>query len=367
MKLKVKSNLYRTVIGIVVLVGGISGARPSLDDESGVLVQDVIATKLDTYLENLNSSGDFSGSVAVTIDGETLLAKGYGLANEELDKAASLRTKYRIGSVTKQFTSMAILILQEQGMLKLEDSLGTHLRDVPANWANVTLHQLLTHTSGIMHSWALSGFAETMMIPATLDETLLRFHDQRLLFEPGTSFTYSGVGYFLLAKVIETVSGRSYEEFLRAEIFSPLGMDDTGADTPDAVLKDRASGYILEEGVLKNAPVIFMPILTGGGNLYSTVKDLSEWERALTAQRLISPESYDAMYRPELANYAYGWRVGDRDGRREFRHGGGVAGFRAHILRIPDEHLCVIVLSNVQHAAPEQIANQLADMVHDLP
>lgn len=367
MKLEVKSNLFRTVIGIVLLAGVLSDARPCLADEAGAQVQDAVAAKLDTYLANLNAGGDFSGSVAVTMNGEMLLAKGYGLANEELGIAATPRTKYRIGSVTKQFTSMAILILQEQGMLKVEDSLGTHLSDVPAHWAGVTLHQLLTHTSGIMHSWNLSGFAEIMMIPATLDETLVRFHDQPLLSDPGTNFAYSGVGYLLLAKVIETVSGRSYEDFLRTEIFSPLGMDDTGADTPDVILKDRASGYMLEGDVLKNARVIYIPIFTGGGNLYSTVKDLSKWDRALTALRLISPESYDAMYRPELANYAYGWHVSDRNGRREFRHGGRVPGFKAHILRLPDEHLCVIVLSNVQHAAPGQIANQLADMVHDLP
>jgi CubicO group peptidase (beta-lactamase class C family) len=188
---------------------------------------------------------------------------------------------------------MAILILQEQGKLQLEDSLAIHLRDLPEHWASITLHQLLTHTSGIMHSWSLPGFEEKMMIPVTLDETLALFHDEPLLYEPGTGFAYSGLGYFLLAKVIETVSGCSYEEFLRAEIFEPLGMDDTGADTPDVVLKHRASGYVLEGGVLRNAPVIFMPILTGGGNLYSTVTDLSLWDSALTAQRLISPQSYD--------------------------------------------------------------------------
>jgi CubicO group peptidase (beta-lactamase class C family) len=362
---KIINTIFIILVGCIAVGCGPSG--PVEPDEVGALAQDAIAAKLDSYLANLNASGDFSGSVAVTIDGEMLLVKGYGLANEELGIAATLRTKYRIGSMTKQFTSMAILILQEQGVLKVEDSLGTHLSDVPAHWAGVTLHQLLTHTSGIMHSWNLSGFAETMMIPATLDETLVRFHDQPLLFAPSTKFAYSGVGYFVLAKVIETVSGRSYEDFLRTEIFSPLGMDDTGADTPDVILKDRASGYMLEGGVLKNAPIIYVPILTGGGNLYSTVEDLSEWERALTARRLISPESYDAMYRPELANYAYGWGVVDRNGRREFRHGGGVPGFKAHILRTPDEHLCVIVLSNVQHAAPEQIANQLADMVYDAP
>ena len=163
---KIINSIFMRLVGGFACVCGPSG--PVEPDEVRAQAQDAIAAKLDSYLANLNAIGDFSGSVAVTIDGEMLLAKGYGLANEELGTAATLRTKYRIGSMTKQFTSMAILILQEQGMLKVEDPLGTHLSDIPAHWAGITLHQLLTHTSGIMHSWNLSGFAETMMIPARI-------------------------------------------------------------------------------------------------------------------------------------------------------------------------------------------------------
>jgi len=324
-----------------------------------------LAAELDAYLADLHTNSGFNGSVVVSVGDETLLAKGYGLADVELDVAVTPHTKFRIGSITKQFTAMGIMILQERGKLSVEDSLATHLSDIPAHWEGVTLHQLLTHTSGIMHSWNLPGFRETMATPATLDETLARFHDAPLLYEPGSDYAYSGVGYFILAKVIEVVSEQDYGEFLRAEIFSPAGMNDTGADRAEDILENRAGGYLREEGVLEDAPAIFMPILTGGGNLYSTAEDLVRWDRALRAGQFISPEGYEALYRPELDNYAYGWFVGEGYGYLVLRHGGGVPGFSTHIVRIPNAELCVVVLSNVQPPVPVpgQIAYQLAGMV----
>jgi CubicO group peptidase (beta-lactamase class C family) len=316
-----------------------------------------LTTLLDDYLKE----ADFSGSVMVTKDGVGLLSSGYGMANRELAVPNSPSTKFRIGSITKQFTAMGILILQDRGQLRVEDQVGDHVPDVPESWRDLTIHQLLTHTSGIMHSWDLPGFAETMMIPASLDGTLTRFHDRALLFEPGTQFQYSGVGYFLLAKVIEVVSGQTYAEFLREEIFSPLGMHDTGADRPEDLLDQRASGYVQDDdGQIRNAPYIYVPILTGGGNLYSTVEDLARWDRALRAHRLISDDAYASFYRPELNDYANGWRVGEWEGYWAVRHSGGLPGFNAFILRIPDEDLCVVVLSNLVPGRARQIGQALA-------
>jgi CubicO group peptidase (beta-lactamase class C family) len=345
-----RSTIAR-VVGLALL-GLASPAMP-------VHGQDVAALLAD-YMED----ADFSGSVMVTKNGVSLLSSGFGMANLELGVPNSPSTKFRIGSITKQFTAMGILILQDRGRLRVEDRFGDHVPDVPESWRDLTIHQLLTHTSGIMHSWDLPGFAETMMIPASLDGTLARFHDRALLFEPGTRFQYSGVGYFLLAKIIEVVSGRAYAEFLREEIFFPLGMHDTGVDRPEELLDQRAAGYLRDEdGQIRNAPYIYVPILTGGGNLYSTVEDLSRWDRALSARELVSGDAYESLYRPELNSYGYGWRVGELDGHFAVQHGGNVSGFNAYILRIPDEGLCVVVFSNIQPGRARQIGQALAAIV----
>ena len=350
--------------GLVLAYLGASACSPAGVGVAAV-EQNGLSAEVDAYLSELYDSGRFNGVAMVTFGGSTLLAKGYGFANIELSVPLTPQSKFRIGSITKPFTAMGIMILQERGALRVEDTLGSHLSDIPEHWQGITLHQLLTHTSGIMHSWSLPRFAATQMVPRTLDETLARYHDRPLLFEPGTSVTYSGVGYSLLAKVIETSTGLTYEQFLRAEIFTPLGMDDTGADRPEVILENRASGYRGEEGVLVNAASIHMPILTGGGNLYSTAEDLSRWDRGLTAGRLISAAGYEAIYTPRLDdNYGYSWEVRERDGMRVSRHGGSVPGFRTHILRIPEAELCVIVLTNVvQQPRPRPIIDRLVDIV----
>ncbi len=165
----------------------------------------------------------------------------------------------------------------------------------------------------------------------------------------------------MLAKIIEVVSGHDYETFLKREIFTPLRMEDTGADRSEQVLGRRAAGYVHGEGGdILNAPPIYMPILTGGGNLYSTAEDLGRWAEALAARRLISDAAYQAMYRPELNDYAYGWRVVDWEGARTIQHSGGVNGFNANILRIPDERLYVVVLSNMLPGKARAVAQRLA-------
>jgi CubicO group peptidase (beta-lactamase class C family) len=319
------------------------------------------AQPLSDKLIGLLEEANLNGSVIVTKRGSTVVSVGYGMANYELSLPNTPNTKFCIGSITKQFTAMAILILQDRGQLRVEDPVGKHIRNVPESWQELTIHQLLTHTSGIMHSWDLSGFTETMMEPTTLDRTLERYYDQPLVSQPGSSFHYSGVGYFLLAKIIEVVSEKSFAEFLDAEIFTPLGMHDTGEDRPELILNNRASGYEIDEtGDIQNAPTIFMPILTGGGNLYSTVEDLARWDRALSSHALVSEEAYTAMYRPEMDGYAYGWRVNLFEGRQTISHGGSVPGFNAFILRVPEDEICIITLTNLTPNQSRTLVRALA-------
>ena len=316
-------------------------------------------------LDTVVRAHDFMGTVLVIGEGERLLAQGYGMADLENQVPNALHTKFRIGSITKMFTAMSMMILAEQGKVQFEDLLSEYLEDIPDHWSEITLHHLLSNTSGIMHSWALPGFTKHMSLKATTRETIAKFVDQPLVAPPGEQYHYSGAGFFTLSLVIEKASGMSYEDFLRQHIFEPLEMADTGCDHPDPILPHRARGYAPTEDGLINSPMIFMPILTGGGNLYSTAEDLAKWDAALNAGKLISEDSYRLMYKPVLNNYAYGWRVAVKNERRSVMHGGGVSGFNTFLLRFPEDEVCVIVLSNVKPAPANPIAQKLAAIVFD--
>jgi CubicO group peptidase (beta-lactamase class C family) len=303
--------------------------------------------ELEQFVDRLASENLLSMSVAVVRDDEVLLAKGYGLADRENGIPNTSSTMFRIGSVTKQFTAMAILILQEDGLLRVGDPLGKYLSDVPDSWKPLTIHQLLTHTSGLMHSWALPAFGQRMAEVRSFREVIRDFYEQPFQFEPGQGYGYSGLGYFLLARLIEEVSGQTYEAFLRARIFDPLGMNNTGADRPGLSADRHARGYAFADNTYEEAPPVHMPIMTGGGNLYSTVEDMVRWDRALRRHDLISDSSYEALYTPEKENYAYGWFVRTNNGHEVIEHSGGVPGFAAFIARYPDAGVSVIVLSNL--------------------
>jgi CubicO group peptidase (beta-lactamase class C family) len=318
---------------------------------------------LSADMDSLAAAEEFSGTVIVTRGDERLLAQAYGFADRELGVRNRLDTKFRIGSITKQFTSMAVLLLAERGVVRLDDSITRYLRDAPRSWQHIRIHHLLNHTSGLMHSWELPGFAATMMLARTLDDSIQRYYERPLLSPPGTRFHYSGVGYFVLAKVIETVSGETFEAFLQGAIFGPLGMRNTGADRPGRSSEDRAEGYVRDSNGIRRAASIYLPALAGGGNLYSTAPDLALWDQALRRGMLISPASYKAMYTPGLGGYGFGWFVGYRWGRQELSHSGELPGFDCHIIRTPGAQLAIIVLSNV--ASTRMSARSIAERVRE--
>jgi|GEM_PF-936682 len=316
---------------------------------------------LKAKLERLAEEAKLHGSIAVAKDGEILFARGYRAADHRKQLNNQPDTRHRIGSITKQFTAMGILILEEQHKLKVEDRIGEHLSDLPKSWQALTIHQLLKHTSGLMHSWSLPAFKQPADQELGLDETVALFHDQPLLFGPGTDFRYSGVGYFLLAQLIKKISGQSYEAFLKQQIFEPLDMNATGAGNP---LKNRSIGYDRHEsGRMRALPEFPMTRLTGGGNIYSTVEDLIRWDKALRAGKLISSASYEKLYRPEKKDYAYGWKIREQDGRTAISHSGGVPGFTAYLLRYPKEGICVALLTNTRSRGLGKLAENLATAV----
>ncbi|MCK7490937.1 MAG: beta-lactamase family protein [Comamonadaceae bacterium] len=245
-----------------------------------------IAARMDAYLTASHGLDRFSGSVLVARGGQIVLRKGYGMANYELSVPNGPETKFRLGSITKQFTAMAILQLESQGKLAVSDTVETVFPGFP-NGGRITIRHLLTHTSGLPNMTEFPDYAKTMALPSTALETVGRFKDLPLDFEPGERLSYSNSGYVLLGAIIEKVAGRSYEEFVRENIFRPLGMDDTGYDHPDAILKNRASGYEFADDRLANARYIDMTIPHAAGGLTSTVDDLYKWDRALYTDKLL--------------------------------------------------------------------------------
>lgn len=328
---------------------------------------DEVSAKCDEYLAKCVEVNRFQGTVLVGRAGETLLAHGYGWANAEHQVPNTVQTKFRLGSITKQFTAAAILLLAERGKLNVHDPVGKHLADAPPAWAAVTIHHLLSHTSGIPNSTDFPEYRQTMRIAATPDQLIAQFRDKPLQFEPGAQFRYSNSGYVLLGAIIEKASGTTYEAFVRDNICAPLQLQDTGYDHAATVLPHRAAGYDRLSETPTNAEFIDMSVPYSAGALYSTVVDLARWDQALTAGKLLSPESLAQMYSPVKANHAYGWVVQERFQRQEISHGGAVNGFAACIARYPQQRVCVVVLSNVAAAPTERMAHDLAAIVFGEP
>ena len=293
----------------------------------------------------------FMGSVLVVQAGDVLLEKSYGFADLETKTPFTPATKFRIGSLTKQFTAAAILLLEQDGRLTLDDPVSQQVPDAPPAWEKVTLFHLLTHTSGIPSVTSLPGYATWKQSPSTPAQTLAHVRDLPLEFEPGEKFNYSNSGYILLGHILERLTGQSYPTFLRTRILEPLGLHDTGYDSPDAVVPDRATGYVAGPNGLIDAPVIHMDFPHAAGGLYSTPRNLLRWNEALFGGQLLSPASLEKMVTPFKDDYALGLIVKNGPGTKVIDHGGGIEGFNSHLAFYPESKLTVVVLANVNGPA----------------
>ncbi len=313
-----------------------------------------IVSDVEAYMQAMTRAGKFSGSVLLAHKGKILHSAGYDLANREHGVANTPHTKFRIGSITKQFTAMAIMILAEQGKLRVHDPLLPHLPYSPEAWKEITIHHLLNHTAGLANLTSFPGiFETTARQPQTVREVVEIFREKPLEFRPGSQYRYSNSGYILLGDIIERTSGVSYETFLQEQIFTPLEMADSGYDRFEAVLPHRASGYTRQAGEWAGVAYLDMGFPYAAGALYSTVEDLYRWDQALLAQRLISEQAHArmTMIAPLLAPYGYGVGMGWQHNRKTVEHAGGINGFRANLVRFPDEPACVIALCNSETSA----------------
>lgn len=323
------------------------------------------AAKADAHVAAYLQQGRFQGSALVAKDGKILLAKGYGMANEEHDIPNKPNTKFRLGSITKQFTAVAILQLQEQGKLNVQDPVSKYIHNSPEAWKKVTIHHLLSHTSGIPSYTSTPDYLKQMRESAKPLDFIARFKDKPLEFEPGSKYNYSNSGYFLLGVIVEQVSGKSYEAYLRENIFSKVDMQDSGYDWDSTILKNRAAGYQrTPDGKRRNAPFLDMGQPYAAGSLYSTVEDLYRWDRALYTEKLLSRKSLETAWTPVLNNYGYGWVMEKVAGsHRAISHGGGINGFTTTMIRLPEDDAFVAVFSNLETPDTGRIGMELARML----
>ncbi|MBO0938542.1 serine hydrolase [Fibrella sp. HMF5335] len=333
------------------------------------------AAKIDALVRQYVDNKQFNGTVLVAEKGQVIVKKGYGMANMEWNIANTPDTKFRLGSITKQFTAMLIMQLVEQGKLKLNEPITTYLPNYPkATGSKITLHHLLTHTSGLPNYTNFPTFFETVSRePFTPTEFLKKFQDMPLEFEPGSKFSYSNSGYFLLGVVVEKVTGKSYAQVLQEGILSPLQMRDTGYDLFAPIMPKRAAGYEKAGGGYVNAPYLDMSIPYAAGSLYSTVEDLYKWDQALYTDKLLSAVGKATMFTPFKDEYAYGWGVGNtkvgerKDSLLLISHGGGINGFNTLITRAPRDKQLIVLLNNTGGAPLNNMRQNILRILYDQP
>lgn len=334
--------------------------------------------QIEELISKYNQYGQFNGSALVAENGKVILKKGFGSANMEWNIPNQPDTKFRLGSISKQFTALLIVKLAEEGKLKLDVPITTYLPDYPKETGNkITIHNLLTHTSGIPNYTSAPNFLkDKSRNPYTPEDFIKTFNKLPLDFVPGEKFKYSNSGYFLLGYIIEKVSGKTYEQYLQEIILTPLKMANTGYDHFEVIIKNRASGYEKNGKNISNASFIDMSIPYAAGSLYSTVEDLYLWDQALYTNKLLSAKSMDLLFKPYITTggndfYGYGWftseeTVGKKtDKVKVIEHGGGINGFNTVISRMPADKNLVVLLNNTGGTVLSEMNNSIRAILYN--
>jgi CubicO group peptidase (beta-lactamase class C family) len=326
------------------------------------------STAVDEYVKAEMRRQHIPGlSLLVVKDGKIMQAEGFGLANVELQVPVKPETVFQSGSVGKQFTATAVMMLVEEGKVGLDDPLTKYFADAPATWKEVTVRELLSHTAGF------GDYPKDfdMRKDWSEDEELKLIESIPLAYPPGTKWEYSNLGYLTLGILTHRVTGEFYGDFLQQRIFQPLGMSSTRIISEADIVPNRAAGYRLVKGELKNQEwVAPMVNTTADGSLYFTILDLAKWDAALYTEKLLKRSSLDLMWTPvRLKNgqpnqgpYGFGWFIEQRNGHRCIHHDGSWQGFETAIDRYVDDHLTVVALSNLESAEPGKITQHVAEM-----
>ncbi len=304
-------------------------------------------------------------SLLVAREGRIVRAQGYGLANIELQVPVKPETVFQSGSVGKQFTATAVMMLVEEGKIRLDETVRQYLKGTPLTWQPVTIRELLSHTAGFTDYPKNFDFRKDY----TEGQLLKIVESIPLAFPPGTQWSYSNLGYLTLGILLHEVTGQFYGDFLQERIFRPLKMDTTRIISEADIVPNRAAGYRLVKGELKNQEWV-SPTLntTADGALYFSILDLAKWDSALYTEKLLTRASLDQMWtvtklkngQPNSGHYGFGWSMEYKNGHRMIGHDGAWQGFESNISRYVDDKLTVVVLANLDQADPEVIADHVA-------
>jgi CubicO group peptidase (beta-lactamase class C family) len=324
--------------------------------------------KVDEYIQSQLNARHIPGlALLVVRDGQIVKARGYGFANLEHKVPVKPETVFQSGSMGKQFTAMAVMMLVEEGKIGLDDRITRYFQDAPQSWKNVTVRQLLSHTAGFTDYPSDFNFREDY----TEDQLLKRAMAIPLAFRPGEKWQYSNMGYLTLGILLGKVTGKFYGDFLQKRIFRPLGMDSTRIITEADIVPNRAAGYRLVKGEVKNQSWVSPTMnTTADGSLYLTILDLARWDAALQTEKLLKHSSLQLMWtpvklndgKPNPAGYGFGWRVGSVRGHPVIEHGGAWQGFTSNISRYVDDKLTVVALANLAGAGPDVISHHVAGL-----
>lgn len=319
------------------------------------------ADKVDEFIKAEMQKQNIPGvALAVIKDGKVIKNKGYGLANVETNTQVTNETVFKIGSISKPIIAMGIMLLVEEGKISLDDKVGKYLDGTPETWKDITVRNLLSHTSGIIRE--APGFDPAKIQPDA--DVIKTVYQSPLVFAPGEKYQYCNVGYFSLAEIISKVSGKPWSEFLSERIFKTFGMNSTRTTTFDGIVPHRANGYAFANNKLANSEVYIA--LRPSGAFLSTITDLIKLENALNDTKFLKPETRKAMWTPFKLNdgkdssYSLGWNITEVNGRKRIGHGGSLNGFKSFFARFVDDKLTVIVLTNLNEVDPSILANNVA-------
>ena len=320
----------------------------------------------DKYMNAQASVNEFSGTVLVAQKGKIIYEKAFGMADKEWTIPNTIQTEFEIGSITKQFTAACILQLAEQEKLSLTDKLSEYFPDFPKG-DSVTVHTLLTHTSGIKGYTELPEFWKISTLPIEKDSMVALIKRQPYNFSPGTSWSYSNSGYFLLGCIIEKVSGKSYSDYVLNNVIHKADLKNTFVNRWDTVLPYRAKGYDKSPDGWRNTSYISMEGPYSAGAMISTIEDLYQWNKALSSNKILTLAMFDKMITPYKEHYGYGLFIDSFQHHARIGHDGGINGFTSYLGYFPDDDIVVAGLSNHGGTFTQPIVNALAAILFDIP
>ena len=336
------------LVGLLTLSLPMLGQKPDL------------AHWTDTFVSSLPAGQHFRGNILVEQNNHVVLMKSFGLADESWNIPSSADSRFEIASLTKQFTAAAILQLVDAGRLSVKDHISDYYPGSPAAWKEVTIEELLNHTSGLPNNEA-KDFTKGFAAPYTMEELIQTFRDRPLIALPGTKWAYTNTEYYLLAYLIERLSGQSYGAYLNDHIFAPLAMKHSGFAGTRGIVPQMTQGYTRENGQLRLREYFDRSLEVGAGGISTTVGDLVLWNRALDSPGFLSAESLKQMFSIHPPGpYGYGWFIDTHPVRRQY-HEGGDPGFAAFEARYPDQHVLILVLSNEDDCPVRAISLAIAD------